>query len=177
MSGFLFFAFGEQKLFFGASIKNRKTKTVLARQSKIAFRLSSCGKKQRPILNFVPRGKLWLQGRSCPPGVNFVPEGWSYPLGVKFSAHPFTPLNNRDCSPLEVNEGVNIPTRKQISPLGDNFTTRGPGVKLRMALRLRFRPLSVCPSKKIDGWKKNRYHFFNVFFCSKNEDFDSYAFV
>jgi hypothetical protein len=34
---------------------------------------------QRPILNFAPKGKLWRQGRSCPPGVNFVPWGWSYP--------------------------------------------------------------------------------------------------
>jgi hypothetical protein len=27
-------------------------------------------------------------GRSCPPGVNFVPQRWSYPLGVKLSVHP-----------------------------------------------------------------------------------------
>jgi hypothetical protein len=39
-----------------------------------------------------------------------------------------------------VNEGVNIPPRGQISPLGAKFTPRGevypwgPGVKLRMAL-------------------------------------------
>jgi hypothetical protein len=36
---------------------------------------------QWPILNFNPRGKLWLQGRSCPPGLIFVPWGRSYPLG------------------------------------------------------------------------------------------------
>jgi hypothetical protein len=40
-----------------------------------------------------------------------------------------------------VNEGVSIPPRGQISPLGAKFTPRGevipwgPGVKLRMALR------------------------------------------
>jgi hypothetical protein len=27
------------------------------------------GRLQGPILNFAPRGKLWPQGRSCPPGV------------------------------------------------------------------------------------------------------------
>jgi hypothetical protein len=41
---------------------------------------------------------------------------------------------------MGVNEGVNIPLRGHISPLGDNFTPSGevdpwgPGVKLRMAL-------------------------------------------
>jgi hypothetical protein len=61
--------------------------------------------RQRPILNFAPRGKLWPQGRSCPP--------W-----VKFSVHPSILLHCRECSPLRVNEGVNIPPRGQISPLG-----------------------------------------------------------
>jgi hypothetical protein len=32
-------------------------------------------RKQRPILNFALRGKLWSQWRSCPPGVSFVPWG------------------------------------------------------------------------------------------------------
>jgi hypothetical protein len=32
---------------------------------------------QRPILNFAPRGKLWPQGWSCPPGVNFFSWGWN----------------------------------------------------------------------------------------------------
>jgi hypothetical protein len=58
------------------------------------------------------------QGRSCPPGVNFVPWGWSYPQGVKFSVHASILLNSRECSPLGVNEGVKIPPRGQISPLG-----------------------------------------------------------
>jgi hypothetical protein len=83
----------------------------------------------RPILNFAPRGKVWRQGQSCLPGVKFVPWGrvWSYPLGVKFSVHPSILLNSRECSPLGVNEGVNV-------PLGDKFHPWGPGVKLRMAL-------------------------------------------
>jgi hypothetical protein len=34
-------------------------------------------------------------------------------------------LSSRECSPLGVNEGVNIPPRVQISPLGANFTPRG----------------------------------------------------
>jgi hypothetical protein len=42
-------------------------------------------RQQRPIPF---RAKLWHQGRSCPPGVNFVTWGWSYPLGVKFSVRP-----------------------------------------------------------------------------------------
>jgi hypothetical protein len=51
---------------------------------------------QRYILNFAPRDKFWRQGRSCPPGVNFVPWGerkdehspWGQisPLGAKL--HP-----------------------------------------------------------------------------------------
>jgi hypothetical protein len=90
---------------------------------------------QKPILNFAPRGKLWPQERSCPPGVSFAPWGWSYPLGVKLSPGseilfcPSILLNSRECSPLGVNEGGNIPP-------GDKFHTWGPGVKLRMALRV-----------------------------------------
>jgi hypothetical protein len=61
---------------------------------------------------------------------------------VKFSVCPSTLLNNKECSPLGVNEGVNFTPRGQISPLGAKFTPRGeihpwgPGVKLRIALRL-----------------------------------------
>jgi hypothetical protein len=73
---------------------------------------------QRQILNLNTRGKLWPQGRSCTPGVNFVPWGWSYLLGVKFSVCPSIILNSRECSPLGVNKGVNIPPRVQISLLG-----------------------------------------------------------
>jgi hypothetical protein len=59
---------------------------------------------------------------------------------VKFSVHASIHLNSKECSPLGVNEGVNIQPRGQISPLGAKFTTKGevhpwePGVKLRMAL-------------------------------------------
>jgi hypothetical protein len=69
---------------------------------------------------------------------------------VKFSVCPSTLLNNKECSPLWVNEGVNFTPRGQISPLGAKFTPRGeihplgPGVKLRIALRRRL-------SKK-DSW-------------------------
>jgi hypothetical protein len=63
--------------------------------------LISKGWKQRPILNFTPRGKVvpqgWIlspRGEFCPPGANFVPWVWSYPLGVKFSACPSILLNN-----------------------------------------------------------------------------------
>jgi hypothetical protein len=72
-----------------------------------------------------------IQGRRCPPGlVNFVPKGWSYPMGVKFSVCPSILLNNRERSPLGVNEGVNIPPRGQNSSLGAGCVC----VKLRMAL-------------------------------------------
>jgi hypothetical protein len=96
-------------------------------------------RRQRPILNFAPRGKLCPQGRSCPPGVNFVPWGLINHLGVKFSVRPSILLNSRVFTP-GVNEGVNIHPREQISPLGAKFTLRGEvlswetGVKLRMAL-------------------------------------------
>jgi hypothetical protein len=59
---------------------------------------------------------------------------------VKFSAHPSILLNNKECSPLGVNKGVNFNPRGQSSPLGAKFTPWsevipwGPGVKLRMAL-------------------------------------------
>jgi hypothetical protein len=94
----------------------------------------------KPILNFAPRGKLWPKGRSRPPGVYFVPWGWSYPLGVRFSVCHSILLNSRESSPLGGNEGVNISPWGQISPPGSKFTPRGKvhpwgtGVKLRMAL-------------------------------------------
>jgi hypothetical protein len=37
---------------------------------------------------------------------------------VKFSVRPSILLNNRESSPLGVNEGVNFAPRGQISPLG-----------------------------------------------------------
>jgi hypothetical protein len=65
-----------------------------------------------------PVAKLSPGGEFCPLGVKLSP-------GVKFSVRPSILLNYRECSPLVLNNGVNIPPRGQISPLG---------VKLRMAL-------------------------------------------
>jgi hypothetical protein len=62
-------------------------------------------------------------------------------MGVNFSVRPTILLNSWECSPLGVNEGVNIHRRGQISPLEAKFTPRGEvhlwgkGVKLRLALR------------------------------------------
>jgi hypothetical protein len=73
---------------------------------------------------------------------------------VKLSVCPSILLNNKECSPLGVNEGVNFTPRGQISPLGVKFTPRGeihpwgPGVKLRMAL-------SSCSSSK--GFISTKY--------------------
>jgi hypothetical protein len=39
-------------------------------------------------------------------------------MRVQFSVRPSILLNRRECSPLGVNKGVNIPPRGQISPLG-----------------------------------------------------------
>jgi hypothetical protein len=44
---------------------------------------------------------------------------------VKFSVCPSILLNSRECTPLGVNKGVNIPPRGQVSPLGAKFTPRG----------------------------------------------------
>jgi hypothetical protein len=79
---------------------------------------------QRPVLNLAPRGKLWPPGAKLSPRSELCPYGWSYPLGVKFSVHPFILLNSREYSPLGINKGVNIPPRGQSSPLGAKFTSR-----------------------------------------------------
>jgi hypothetical protein len=56
-----------------------------------------------------------------------TPRGEVVPLGVKFSVRPSILLNSRDCSPLGVNEGVNIPPWGQIPPLGARGeVTNGP---------------------------------------------------
>jgi hypothetical protein len=74
--------------------------------------------EQRHIIKFAPRGKLW------PPGAKLSPRGGFCPLGVKLSpggwASMFAPplFNSIECTPLVVNEGVDIPRREQISPLG-----------------------------------------------------------
>jgi hypothetical protein len=43
---------------------------------------------------------------------------------VKFSVLPSILLNNKERSPLGLNEGVNFTPRGQISPLGAKFTPR-----------------------------------------------------
>jgi hypothetical protein len=50
-------------------------------------------------------------------GAKLSPRGEVIPWGVKFSVCPSILLNSRKCSPLGVNEGVNIPPRGQILPL------------------------------------------------------------
>jgi hypothetical protein len=52
-------------------------------------------------INLTPRGEVV-------PGVNFYSLGWIFPLGVKFSVCPSVLLISKECSPLGVNEGVNI---------------------------------------------------------------------
>jgi hypothetical protein len=54
----------------------------------------------RPIPNFAHRGEVF-------------PWGWN-----SLFAPPFFYINNRECSPLGVNKGVNILRRGQILPLG-----------------------------------------------------------
>jgi hypothetical protein len=75
---------------------------------------------QRQFFNFTPKDEI------LPPGVNFVPYGWSYPLDggetlclpIHFSKHyrVFNPGGEW---------GVNIPLKGQNSPLGAKFTPRG----------------------------------------------------
>jgi hypothetical protein len=84
----------------------------------------------RPILNFAPRGKLWPPGAIFPLGVKLSPGG-----GNSLFAPPFS--QTVECSPLGVNEGVNIPPRGQSSPLrgqvhpwGAKFTPEGPSSPL-----------------------------------------------
>jgi hypothetical protein len=64
-------------------------------------------------------------GENFDPKGEVVPRGWSFALGGKFSVHPSILLNSRECSPLGVNEGANIPLEDKISPLGANLTPRG----------------------------------------------------
>jgi hypothetical protein len=110
----------------------------------IRFRITSTGNRLRqgdettktfPCFTVCPlpgRGPfltspLWL---NLTPRGEVVHQGWNYPLELKFSVCPSIFLKWRECSPLGVNEGVNIPPRGQSSPLGAS------GVKLRMALRV-----------------------------------------
>jgi hypothetical protein len=94
---------------------------------------------QRPVLNFDPRGELWPQGQSCPPGVNFVPWGWN-----SLFSPPFF-LTVESVHPWGWKKGWTF-------PLGDQFNPSGPssplGVKLRMAL---------CHTSKLPS-EFNEYH-------------------
>jgi hypothetical protein len=75
------------------------------------------------------------------PGANLSPRGEFCPQGVKLSPGGeilCSPLHSsthsRECSPLGVNEGVNIPPRGRISPLGARGeVTNGPLVTLTMS--------------------------------------------
>jgi hypothetical protein len=97
----------------------------------------------RPILNFAPYEQTLNPGRICHPGVSFVPQGWDLspggefcPLGVKLSPGVeillSILLNSRECSPLGLSEGVNIPPRGQISPLSDKSHPMGPSSHLEV---------------------------------------------
>jgi hypothetical protein len=52
--------------------------------------------------------------------MSFVPYGWSWPLGGEDPLFnpPFFDKNSGECSPLGVNEGMNIPPRVQVHPRG-----------------------------------------------------------
>jgi hypothetical protein len=77
-------------------------------------------------------------------GAKFDPQGWSYPPGAKTLWSLL--CSSKVCSPLGVNEGVNIPSRD--SPLGAKFTPRGKLILLKTGL---------CPQKE-QKWKKSSEH-------------------
>jgi hypothetical protein len=73
--------------------------------------------------NFYPPGAK-LSPRV--PRTILSPRGEVIPWGRNsLFAPPFFYLNSRKSPPLGVNERVNIPPRRQISPLGAKFTPRG----------------------------------------------------
>jgi hypothetical protein len=84
--------------------------------------------------NFDPGAVVVPQGWIVSPGSDIIPWGWCYPLGVKFSVHPYIFLNSRVSTP-----GAGW-TKGWAFPLGNKFHPWGPGVQLRMALSL----LKVC---------------------------------
>jgi hypothetical protein len=65
-----------------------------------------------------PRGKV------DPKLEEFCSQGVKYSSGVKFSIRPSILLNSGECPLLGVNEGVNIPSRGQISPLEANHVVK-----------------------------------------------------
>jgi hypothetical protein len=63
--------------------------------------------------------KPWGPFLTSPLGANFDPRGKVIPWGwYSLFAPPFFYINSRECSPLVVNEGVNISLRGQFSHLG-----------------------------------------------------------
>jgi hypothetical protein len=66
-----------------------------------------------------------------PPGKKLSPRSELCSLGVKLSpgseisVRPSILLNTRECGPLGVNKGVNVPSWGQSSPLGDKVHPRG----------------------------------------------------
>jgi hypothetical protein len=74
------------------------------------------------------------------PSGNFVPWGWNYPRGVKFSVSPSILLISRECSPRGWTKEWTFPLGDKFHPWGTNLTPGGQvhpwgsGVKLRMAL-------------------------------------------
>jgi hypothetical protein len=65
-----------------------------------------------------PLGVLWTRSWSCSLGLKLPPRG------EDTRVHPSILLYSRECSPLGVNERVNIPSRDQSSPLGAKLTPR-----------------------------------------------------
>jgi hypothetical protein len=100
--------------------------------------VSNCaprGEDPEAPLNFAPRGELNPQGRSCPTGVNFVPYGWSYPLGVKFSVRPSILLIRCECSPGGWMKGWTFPLVAKFHPLGQNSPLGAMGEVKNVPLR------------------------------------------
>jgi hypothetical protein len=84
---------------------------------------------QRTDLISPLEGKMWPQGRSWSAGINFVPKGWSRPLGLKTLCSPLRSSKQyveENVQPQGVKERVNIPPKIKISPLwGAKFPPRG----------------------------------------------------
>jgi hypothetical protein len=95
--------------------RNLQRQFTAASHSPSVVILLVTGKQQRPILNLTPRGNLSPQGRSCP-------------LGAKFSVRPSL-LQNSSVHPWGWTKVLTL-------PLGEKIPPWGPGVKLRMALRV-----------------------------------------
>jgi hypothetical protein len=67
----------------------------------------------RPILNFAPRGKLSTPGRLCPQEWTLSRRGEVIPWRWNSLVRPSILINSKECWPLGVNKGVNIPPRGQ----------------------------------------------------------------